>query len=163
MSDPRTTALGVRLLFYRIYELDRPAVLPHLHGFAVFSHVSLAFLSTFFHLFGMPAPDASLPASFFRGDYSTPQQVHAEGSGRCLDEYLDTVEGAVQRVFDFAHTSAQHLVDTVGHDRDVEYYLRMIFHRGAYLHPFPPAVPHFLSVADVSGESGHFSYVVNMY
>ena len=94
-------------------------------------------------------------ASLSLGPDGTPQHDHAGESERCLDEYIDTIEAAVQRVFEFAQTTAQHLADTVDHDRDAEYYLHMIFNRGAYLHSVPPAVPHFFAVANASGESGH--------
>lgn len=71
-------------------------------------------------------------------DVERSQHVGGEAeSGGHLDEYLDTVEVAVQKVLRFAETTAQDLASTAEGDHDAEYYLRMIFARGAYLHPLP--------------------------
>ena len=102
----------------------------------------------------MSTLDASLPTSFCRGVDGNPQQGHPEAGGRRLDEYVDTVEAAIQRVLQFAQTTAQQLANTVDDDHDVDDYLRMIFTRGTYLYPFPPANPHFFNLSSPSGESG---------
>ncbi|KAI1785820.1 hypothetical protein LXA43DRAFT_1065555 [Ganoderma leucocontextum] len=103
--------------------------------------------------------DAPCPTSFSTVNFGLPEQGGAQrlAGERRLDEYLDTVEAAVHEVFQFARSTAQRLADsTVGRNRhDADYYLRMIFNRGAFLHPLPPAVPHFLDVAALSGESSN--------
>ena len=54
---------------------------------------------------------------------------------RRAEEHYIIVEEVVQRVYDYARTSAQHLSNVCG--REEEYYLRLMFHRGAVLHPMP--------------------------
>ena len=105
----------------------------------------------------MSAFDCSCPTSFLNSNNETLERNDSHGVGddasaRWADEYLDTVESGVQQVLQFAETTARLLADTVGHGHDAEYYLRLIFTRGAYLHPLPPAAPHFFSVAAVSCE-----------
>ena len=102
----------------------------------------------------MSTLDSSLPTSFCPDVDENTQQGNPEAGGRCLDEYIDTVEAAVQRVLQFAQTTAQNLADTIDDDRDVDDYLRMIFTRGTYLYPIPPANPHFFNLSGASGESG---------
>ena len=54
---------------------------------------------------------------------------------RCVEERFTIVEEAVQRVYDFARISAHQLSAICGQEAD--YYLRLIFQRGAALHPTP--------------------------
>ena len=58
---------------------------------------------------------------------------------RRADERLTFVDEVVRRVYDFARTSARHLSKVYGHEED--HYLRLIFHRGAVLHPMPQNEP----------------------
>ena len=66
----------------------------------------------------------------------SPETVFA----RRLKTRLDSVEVAVQDVFEYAQLCAQHLADTLG--KDPQYYLGVIFDRGAFIHPMsrPPAL-----------------------
>ena len=55
------------------------------------------------------------------------------------EERLSLVEATIQRVYDFACSSAQDLSHTCG--RDPDYYLRVIFKHGYLLHPTPESEP----------------------
>lgn len=59
--------------------------------------------------------------------------VDQEKLARRAEEHNAIIENVVRRVYEFARTSARHLSDVCGQEED--YYLRLIFHHGAALHP----------------------------
>ena len=58
---------------------------------------------------------------------------------RCAEERFAIVEEAIQRVYDFARISVHQLSAICGQEAD--YYLRLIFQRGAALYPTPKQDP----------------------
>ena len=68
-----------------------------------------------------------------------PPSVDHARLARRAEEHFTFVEDIVRRVYDFARTSARHLSNVYGYEED--YYLRLIFHRGAVLHPMPAQQP----------------------
>ena len=78
-------------------------------------------------------PTYSLSAfNLTRGGYPSADQGKL---GRHAGDGSAIVEEAVQRVYDFARISAHQLSAICGQEAD--YYLRLIFQRGAALHPTP--------------------------
>ena len=59
--------------------------------------------------------------------------VPEERFARRIESRLDAVEYAVQDVYEYAQHKARKLTRKLG--RDPEYYLRVIFDRGAFIHP----------------------------
>ena len=82
-----------------------------------------------------PPPSATLAYSLgaFKLDSSRLPGVDQAKPRRDAEACFSVIEDAVQRVYDFARTSAQHLSALCGLDED--YYLRLIFQRGGFLLP----------------------------
>ena len=77
-------------------------------------------------------PTSSVRSTVDNAASGSPRSSDALVSRR-INDYLDTVEDAVQEVYRFAQGKARCLSNTVG--RHPDYYMSMIFQRCAFLHP----------------------------
>ena len=83
------------------------------------------------HKIASPPSSTACSLGAFSLDSSRVPRVDQAKPRRDEEGRFSVVEDAVQRVYDFARTSAQHLSALCGLDED--YYLRLIFQRGGFL------------------------------
>lgn len=82
---------------------------------------------------------ASCSLGAFKVNGAKRPSVDQEKLAKRAEEQSTIIEEVVGRVYDFARVSAQHLANVCGREED--HYLRLIFHRGAILHPMPEQEP----------------------
>ena len=83
----------------------------------------------------LPSTSVAHSLGAFKVNSTKPPSIDQARLARRAEEHFTFVEDVVRRVYDFARTSARHLSNVYGHEED--YYMRLIFHRGAVLHPMP--------------------------